>query len=278
MRLSIRHATRFLYDAPVADSFNEARLRPVSDHTQICSAFSLTVDPPAQTREYTDFYRNEVTVIDRIESHTALEVTAESVVDTHDLPGPSGPYDTGPLEDGSLAEAHYDFLKESDFVEQGADLWRLSIDIAPRPTCPWEMARDVSAWVHRNLEYQTGVTHAATTAAKALELRQGVCQDFAHITIALCRLLKIPARYASGYLYTGKEHVESDPGATHAWVEVFIPGWGWQAIDPTHDRLVDTRYVKLAIGRDYGDAAPVRGVYRGTADRSMEVAVTVTRA
>ena len=105
-----------------------------------------------------------------------------------------------------------------------------------------------------------------------LQERRGVCQDFAHVMIGLCRALKIPALYVSGYLAT------EIASATHAWVEVFIPGIGWRALDPTHDRQADETYVKIAVGRDYADVPPITGNYKGTTDRSLEVEVKIKPA
>jgi transglutaminase-like putative cysteine protease len=112
---------------------------------------------------------------------------------------------------------------------------------------------------------------------EALRLRQGVCQDFAHVMIGLCRALKIPARYVSGYLYNGPADELKGSQATHAWVDVFLPGLGWRGLDPTNQQPVNGRYVKVAIGRDYADVSPFRGTYRGTANRRLSVDVLVTR-
>src|SRR5262249_22590678 len=112
----------------------------------------------------------------------------------------------------------------------------------------------------------------------ALEAKKGVCQDFAHIMIAICRAWGVPARYVSGYLFTDRDGDRSDPDATHAWVEVFLPSLRWVGIDPTNNILAGERHVAVAVGRDYGDVPPSRGVYKGEADSELDVAVSVTRA
>ncbi len=111
---------------------------------------------------------------------------------------------------------------------------------------------------------------------EVLQLRRGVCQDFAHVMIALCRAVKIPARYVSGYLYNGPVDELRGAQASHAWLEVFLPGLGWRGLDPTNDHQPDERYVKLAVGRDYADVSPLRGTYRGTPQRKMTIDVLVS--
>ena len=124
-------------------------------------------------------------------------------------------------------------------------------------------------FVHAQLRYEPNSTTVHTHARDVLRDRRGVCQDFAHVTLALCRSLKIPALYVSGYL--GSETAS----ATHAWIEVLIPGIGWRALDPTHNRQTDESYVKIAVGRDYADVPPVTGHYKGTSERTMQVEVKV---
>ena len=125
-------------------------------------------------------------------------------------------------------------------------------------------------FTHGYLKYESKSTHVHTHMRDVIKDRRGVCQDFAHFMIGLCRSVKIPARYVSGYLAT------EAASATHAWVEVFIPGTGWRALDPTHNRQIDGTYVKIGHGRDYADVPPVSGNYRGTLERTMEVQVQIS--
>src|ERR1044071_4233153 len=124
-------------------------------------------------------------------------------------------------------------------------------------------------FVHQYLSYQSNSTSVHTHMREVLAARQGVCQDYAHVLLGLCRSLQIPALYVSGYLAT------EIASATHAWMEVFVPGAGWQALDPTHNRQPDETYVKIAVGRDYADVAPVKGIYKGTTERTMKVEVRI---
>ena len=124
-------------------------------------------------------------------------------------------------------------------------------------------------FVYRQFTYEPLATHVHTHMSSVLAQRKGVCQDFAHVMLGLCRAVRIPALYVSGYLATERA------SATHAWVEVYVPGHGWRALDPTHNRQTDPTYVKLAVGRDYADVAPVTGHYKGTMDRKMQVEVRI---
>jgi len=140
----------------------------------------------------------------------------------------------------------------------------------------WRACLRIMAFIHGAFRYQAQVTNAHTTMVEALELRQGVCQDFANVMIGLCRGLHIPARYVSGYLYNGPADQLRGAQASHAWVEVFLPGLGWLALDPTNAQTAGERHVKLAVGRDYADVSPFKGTYRGTGRRTLTVEVLVT--
>jgi transglutaminase-like putative cysteine protease len=162
-------------------------------------------------------------------------------------------------------------------VRSTPEAWRLAVDLGVGHTDVWQIALSIMRHLGSEFRYLPAVTHVHTTMEEALRLRQGVCQDFAHVMIGLCRALKIPARYISGYLYNGPAGQLKGTQATHAWVEVYLPGVGWRGMDPTNQQPVNQRYVKVAIGRDYADVSPLRGTYRGTATRKLSVEVLVTR-
>src|SRR5258707_11218555 len=139
--------------------------------------------------------------------------------------------------------------------------------------------RAMSTVLSKALDYETGVTDADSPIDTALKEGRGVCQDFAHIMIAICRSWGVPARYVSGYLFTNRATGDrSDPDATHAWVEVSLPSLRWVGFDPTNNTLAGERHVVVAIGRDYGDVPPSKGVYKGEADSELAVAVSVRQA
>lgn len=279
MRLRVRHLTRFHYDGPVLDSYNDARLCPVSDPLQRCESFHLHLVPKVGVHTHHDFYLNRVDHFELHESHEVLEVGAESVVETrYDKRGPV-PSGIGleALNSPGVNENYFDFVVESKFITQNVAIWREALDVVGNKVGDlWADAVKLGRHVHHLFAYDPDWTHVHTNAGEALKDKRGVCQDYAHVMIAFCRSLGIPARYVSGYFYNGKTGNENE--ASHAWMEVFIPGYGWKAWDPTHNREADTRYVKLAIGRDYDDAKPISGRFRGKGRQRMEVEVQVRLA
>ena len=280
MKLHVLHRTRFKYGADVRESFNEARLQPVTTGGQVCQSFVLKVLPTARLSHYLDFHLNYVHLFEVTEPHTELTVEANSVVTTVAGPALEAAITPAPLaEIGACLRLDrcYDFLQSSTYVEVGAELWRLAVDATDGQTDAWQAAQAIMRHIHREFRYQPAATHVHTHMRDVLQARAGVCQDFAHVMIGLCRALKIPARYVSGYHYNGPADQLKGAQASHAWVEVYVPGHGWCGLDPTNDRLADGHYVKVAAGRDYADVSPLKGTYRGTAKRQLSVDVLVTR-
>jgi transglutaminase-like putative cysteine protease len=279
MHLCVRHLTRFHYDGPVLDSFNDARLCPVSDPLQRCVSFNLRIEPEVPVHTFHDFYLNRVDHFELHQPHDRLDVESSAVVETRpDMRGPA-PVGLGldSLADRTVDENYFDFIVESRFANHSVPIWRAALDIVGHSvTDLWKDAVKLGQHVHNTFVYDPASTHVHTNATEAMEDRRGVCQDFAHVMIALCRSQGIPARYVSGYFYNGATGDENE--ASHAWVEIFLPHYGWKAFDPTHNRLADTRYIKLAVGRDYADIKPVSGAFRGKGTQHMDVTVQIRLA
>lgn len=280
MKLHVLHRTRFKYGANVHESFNEARLQPVTAGAQVCHSFVLKVLPASRLSHYLDFHLNYVHLFEISQPHTELTVEANSVVTTGDrpaLPPEVTPAPLNRLAECAPLELCYDFLQSSTYIEVSAELWRLAIDATQGQTDVWQASQAIMRHINREFFYQSAVTHAHTHMREVLQTRAGVCQDFAHVMIGLCRALKIPARYVSGYLYNGPADQLKGAQASHAWVEVYVLGHGWCGLDPTNNRAVDGHYVKVATGRDFADVSPLKGTYRGTAKRELTVEVLVSR-
>jgi len=273
MRYDILHSTRYVYASPVRDSFNDVRLHPVPNPDQTVESFLLKVLPAARLSHYVDFYRNWVHHFEIPETHAYLMIESRSRVTTH--PPPPLPTTEPVCSFDKLVEANnvercFDYLQSSRYIEIETEVWRLAVDATMGKTDVWHAIVALMEFVHGYLKYESKSTHVHTHMREVLKERRGVCQDFAHLMIGLCRSLKIPARYISGYLAT------EDASATHAWVEAFVPGFGWRALDPTHNRQMDATYVKIGHGRDYADVPPIAGNYRGTLERTMTVDVKIT--
>jgi transglutaminase-like putative cysteine protease len=280
MKLQVFHRTHYSYAAPVRDSFNELRLQPSDADGQRRLNFILKVLPATRLSHYLDFNLNCVHMFELTTAHSELAVEATSVVLTTDLPPLPEDRDLAPLSalpECARMERCYDFLRPSTFVNAEGELYGLAREIGQGCTDAWQLALMLMRHVFTQYQYQPASTHVHTTVEEVLKLRRGVCQDFAHLLLGLCRMSQIPARYVSGYLYNGPVDQLKGSQASHAWVEIFLPQIGWRGLDPTNNQQVNHRYVKVAIGRDYADVPPFKGTYRGTTDRKLTVDVLVSR-
>ncbi len=272
MKFDIHHATHYAYASAVSDSFNDVRLQPMPIEEQKVESFLLRVLPSVRMTHFRDFYSNWVNHFEIHEPHTYLTIEAHSRVVT--MPPAPLPEEKlcsfARMKDESRLERCFDYLQSSRFVELTAEAWRLAVDATLETDDAWQAVLALMRFVNQYLVYESNSTHVHTHMGEVLKQRRGVCQDFSHLMIGLCRSLKIPARYVSGYLAT------EIASATHAWVEVFIPGQGWRGLDPTHNCQIGETYVKLANGRDYADVPPISGNYRGTLERKMTVNVKIT--
>ena len=194
-----------------------------------------------------------------------------------DIPAASRSATKDGFKDPSIREQIWPYLQESRWVSSHPEVWRMALDISAPYAAVYDKAIALMNWVYGEFRYETGVTNVTTHLEEAFAMRCGVCQDFSHVMLGLCRSIGIPARYASGYLYNGPRDTLVGAQASHAWTEVYLPAAGWIGFDTTNNTLADERYVKIAVGRDYEDVAPVRGNYHGTGTCRMEVQVEVER-
>jgi transglutaminase-like putative cysteine protease len=284
MRYRITHLTSYTYADATYESFNEVRLNPVSDAAQVCLDFSLNIDPPAAVTVFRDYYGNTVHHfgVPYLHDHLTIEATSEVVtfaaVDQPATGPAEGEPDRSPplaelAADPALADDQAEFLIPSTYVgldRASADFTDALLAADPAASA-YGFFRRAGAAVHDRLEYRVGVTTVRSTVADVLAGGSGVCQDFAHLLIALCRHAGLPARYVSGYLGD-----VAGSRASHAWAESFVPPYGWVGLDATIGFPCTGRHVKLAVGRDYADVAVVRGTYRGGGNASLDVEVNGT--
>jgi transglutaminase-like putative cysteine protease len=280
MYYSIRHLTRFRYSAPITESVMEVRMQPRTEGHQRCLSFRLQPNPRAQVLAYRDYLGNTVHHFDVPGRHLQLTITAEAHVEL--LPPPPLPTvsSTAWEEVDALAEAgeHWFELQPSAFARPTAHLADFGRELRlGRQDDPLTTLRRLTTDIAASFEYAPQSTHVDSPIDDALQARQGVCQDFAHIMIALVRQLGIPCRYVSGYLvHRVQDHDRSAEDATHAWVEALLPDLGWVGFDPTNDLIAGDRHIRVAVGRDYADVPPTRGIFKGRADSALDVAVQVT--
>ncbi len=280
MHYAIRHITRFAYDAPIRESVMEIRMQPRTEMVQRCLRFELSTQPRAHVSSYVDPAGNIVHHFDIPAEHTGLTITAESIVEfVGDVPAPTAFDGDAWTEVDTLASGAdgWEMVLPSEFARDTPLLAEFAATLAVgRERAPLAAVLALSDGVYRAFEYRPQSTRVDSPIDEALSSRQGVCQDFAHVLTALVRRLGIPCRYVSGYLFHAKGE-RSAEGATHAWVEALLPGSGWVGIDPTSNVLAGPRHVRVAVGRDYADVAPTRGVYKGVAAGTLAVVVHVSR-
>ena len=265
MWLRVEHTTSFSYDAPVAEAYTELRLRPFEGGGQHCSSFRLVTEPPGmRVREYHDHFGNGVHHFDVLESHDRLSVTAVSDVMTPESFA-NGRHTPTPLE-------LHDYLSATDYAPFAERVWDFTALHSGTGTGA-RRGLELMEAVRGELAYEPGATDVQTRADEVLALGRGVCQDFAHVLLAACRCVGIPARYVSGYLYDPT--LQGANAASHAWVDVFDGERGWVALDPTHAREQTDAYVRVAVGRDYADVPPTRGVFKGGATETLDVQVSL---
>ena len=281
MRYSVNHITRFSYESPISESIMEARMQPRSDGSQRCLRFALTTMPQGHVMSYQDHDGNTVHHFDIPGRHSRLTITAQTVVEcapVEPLPNQLGPAAWSELESRAASGDLWEFLSPSTFVAPTPllDAFRDEMQLE-RGDDPLVTLRRLMEEMYTRLEYSPQSTRVDSPIDDALRERRGVCQDFAHIFIALVRPLGIPGRYVSGYLFrdAGSSDRSTD-GATHAWVEAFLPKIGWVGFDPTNNLIAENRHIRVAIGRDYADVPPTRGIYKGISAVRSELAVSVS--
>lgn len=275
-RIATEHRSAYRYAEPVLTSFNEARISPAASRGQSVIESRVTVQPETPLFTYVDYWSTLVTAFDVTEPHDELVVTGFSVVETPNLLPEGEALGWDELHREDVQDQFAELLLPTAYTE-GDDALRAVVTELATDTSPRDCLDAVGAWAREHMAYVAGSTAVSTSALEAWHQAAGVCQDFAHLTLAILRLAGIPARYVSGYLHPEAGAAVGDPvqGQSHAWVEAWL-GY-WLAIDPTNGAPVAERHVTVARGRDYADVAPFRGVYHGGALEHLDVSVTLTR-
>jgi transglutaminase-like putative cysteine protease len=248
--------------------------------------FEVNVTPRARVQSYRDYLGNVVHHFDVPGSHRQLTITAEAMVDVETIPALPMRLDFGAWEqlDADIAARDFwEMLAPSKFaqwtsaIEEFAAELKLPANGEARERDPLELLLDLNSAIYHAIEYVPKSTRVDSPVDDALRNRQGVCQDYTHIAIALVRRSGIPCRYVSGYLFHRADaKTRSTEGATHAWIEAYLPGVGWVGFDPTNNILASATHVRTAVGRDYADVPPTRGVFKGDATSELTVAVRVS--
>lgn len=275
LRLRVKHRTELTYAGLARESVNEGRLLPAPGPRMAMCEVALHVQPAARVHTHRDVFGNVVAWFQVPDPHGRLVVEARGVVHSLDPSPPACPL--GPvgewraLADPAFRDLHAQYLVRSRHAAWGPRVGALA-DALPPPGAMGvgRWAQAMTEAVHEAVAYTPGATMVDTPVEAVASERRGVCQDLAHLAIALFRSRGVPARYVSGWLH---DPTRGAPGESHAWVEVNIPGVGWHEVDPTHPEPVTARWVRVATGRDYSDVPPIRGTYQGDPTESMVVTV-----
>lgn len=264
MRLAIRHTTHYRFERPVVHAIQRLRLTPKSTQGQEIVAWDMAFENAERQFAYEDQHRNLTTLITMLPGAEEVTITCSGTVDTHDFAGVIGQHS------GHLPL--WSFRGQTPLTRPGAGIRALARELRKDALGTLETLHALSARIRDAVVYQAGVTGVGTSAEDALTQGCGVCQDHAHLFIATARALGIPARYVSGYLMMN-DRIEQD--ATHAWAEAHVEDLGWVGFDVSNGISPDQRYVRVATGRDYRDAAPITGMSTGSASQELSVSVAV---
>ena len=273
----IQHITRYTYKSPVIDCTNQIMLYPVIDDRLEVKKHEIKVTNDPEIEVFADYFGNIVGTFSVIRPHTELLIESIAEVITKPVMVPmdeqSAEEQWKHLDDIKYSIEYFDFLKEAAYPSAENTKATLS-PVISRDDKPLKTALVLSEYVYDNFTYQTGVTNVETPIEEIWNLKAGVCQDFAHMLLVLLRIFKIPARYVSGYICPKESGVRGE-GATHAWVEAYIPFYGWLGLDPTNNTIVTDGHVKIAVGRGYADCTPVKGTYKGSGEHTLQVTVHI---
>ncbi|HXJ03359.1 MAG TPA: transglutaminase family protein [Micropepsaceae bacterium] len=281
MFYSIRHITRFRYSVPVRESVMELKMQPRSEGNQALRNFQISTNPRAQLYAYTDHLGNAVYHFNVLREHSELRIDAQSVIEVTQaptLPAVADSLEWQRYNSLNLTAEHYGLLGPSEFARSSPELQRFAAanGLKEPQGDTLSALKKLNNVIFGAFDYEIGVTQVHSPIEQALAVRRGVCQDFAHIMIAIARGWGIPARYVSGYFFHRRQDKDrSGDDATHAWVETYLPSFGWVGFDPTNNILAGERHIRAAVGRDYDDVPPTRGTFKGDADSELAVAVTV---
>jgi transglutaminase-like putative cysteine protease len=288
MEFEITHVTHYKYGHAAAEAYGEARLTPPTIATQTVLSHRLVIDPEVPTSGYTDHFGNRVDFFSLPFRHKQLSVNNQAVVRTHTIPLPASSLEL-PVQEarqilGSVMTDIFDYLQMTPAVQPSRDSGQWAKKYLPGRAPLGESLQRLNEAIHTEFKYKAGETENSTPLATIWKSKIGVCQDFAHIGLSILRMAGLPARYVCGYIET--DPVRAPDGtarrmvgavATHAWIEVLVPGMTWVAIDPTNRQWINERYVTVSYGRDQRDATPIRGTFKGSGGQNMKVRVLMKR-
>lgn len=284
MRFQVSHKTEYKYAVPASESFAELRVWPQDNASQHILSRRLKVSPEVRVDDYVDYFGNKVEFFSIPFRHNALTVTSEAEIETFAVQPPETALEVSVGEARQIFNSRryqlFEFMEPSYYVPLNQHR-RIRKQFFRQADSLGDALRALNTWIYKNFEYQSGATSISTPISEVVAQRQGVCQDFAHLMLAILRSNGIPARYVSGYIEAFDPEASDaklvGAAASHAWVEVYLPGGIWWGLDPTNNQAAGERHIEVAFGRDYSDVAPMRGTYKGATDQKLNVIVSLER-
>jgi transglutaminase-like putative cysteine protease len=275
-RMRVLHATGFAYPSPATASYNEARLTPRSDSRQNVILNRIETVPATRSYRYVDYWGTLVTAFDLHAPHTELTVTSSSVVETERPEPPTAKLTWADLQTESVIDRFDEMLGPTEYTSASKRVAAVGRRIAKCHE-PAEAVMAAVEWVRSELDYRPGTTGVHSSGLDALRDGNGVCQDFAHLSLIVLRSMGIPGRYVSGYLHPDRDATVGDTvdGQSHAWIQAWTGNW-WN-VDPTNDSEITEQYISVGVGRDYNDVSPLKGIYSGQGATDLDVVVEITR-
>jgi transglutaminase-like putative cysteine protease len=272
----IHHITKYEYDRPVKESSNEIKIFPYASREQEVLQHELNITTNPDVHAFTDYWGNKTGLFNVLPPHKALVVESKLIIRTTSSSQLQINFHAGWNELQNEVNDNLQLLElaTADNIQSQEKINDIIHDLQCRTKSVAGTVECCSEYIFNNFKYIKGITNIETTVDEILEVRAGVCQDFAHLMLQILRTLEIPSRYVSGYICPNKNGMRGE-GATHAWVEVHLPGYGWAGIDPTNNVWVTNRHVKLAVGKHFNDCSPVKGTFKGPAHQKLSVYVSV---
>ena len=278
----VEHISRYRYSSLVRSCALSLCLKPLSDDRQKLLAFDLKTHPAGSTTSELDSFGNTKHILHIHQSTDVVEVISRSSLALDYEPPPKHPMEGAAWDEIRSWRASFnqwEFLNYSAFARPSDALRTFMDEVGIRQLDdPFHSILRLSDTLHDSFRYVPGTTTVVSPIEHILEWRQGVCQDYVHVMITIARDWGIPARYVSGYLYVKSRDHDADPGAaSHAWMECLLPELGWVGFDPTNQSLADERHIRVGVGRDYQDVAPIRGIFMGGGVSELDVEVRVRK-
>lgn len=272
----IHHITGYEYDRPVKESVNEIKIFPYACPEQEVLSQELIVTGQPDVQYFNDYWGNKTGSFNVLAQHNKMMIESKLVIRTTGDAQPQINFNTGFEHLKKEANNNLTLLELSnaDVIKKQAAIDEIAKNVWGDGKSIAAIAERCSTYIFKCFRYVKGITSIETTVDEILEHRSGVCQDFAHLMLQVLGKLKIPSKYVSGYICPNKNGMRGE-GATHAWVDVYIPGYGWAGIDPTNNVWVTNNHIKLAVGRHFNDCSPIRGTFKGPAKQRLSVYVSI---